>query len=242
MSVAKNLILLPPSEGKAAGGQSHLLWTPESGTFGNELADKRLAIIKKLTTLRGGDEKLLGVKGTHLAIAKTKNQNILQSPGMPAWMRYTGVVWDHLALASLPTATRNRALPNILVPSGLLGLVSAHDMIPDYKLKIGARIKPFGTLNAWWRESITECLAEQSQKKLVIDLLPQEHQAAIDWTQISSVVHVQLISKTGGVVGGHNAKAAKGLLARHIIDSEKSNISDAIQSFQHQLYTAVIAQ
>jgi len=233
---------LPPSEGKADGGGTSTPFKVDSGQFGAALGPQRSLVIKQLIALGGGDQKLLGVKGVHLELARAKNQRILGSPCMPAWQRYTGVVWDHLDLGSLSESRRNQALQHILIPSGLLGLISASDLIPNYKLKMGARIAPFGALNAWWRDSITDCLAPLSHRRQVIDLLPQEHRTAINWAQISSVIRINLVSKTGGIVGGHNAKAAKGLLARHIIDAGNQDITKIVASFQHVLYSAVIAE
>ena len=83
-----------------------------------------------------------------------------------------------------------------------------------------------------------------SAKHVIVDLLPQEHAAAIDFTDIPNVIHVDLVSKKGGVVGGHNAKAAKGLLARHILDSVDIRSADAqavrkaVSSFRHAEFGA----
>ncbi|NCU81629.1 MAG: peroxide stress protein YaaA, partial [Acidimicrobiia bacterium] len=65
---------------------------------------------------------------------------------LPAAQRYTGVVWDHLDLASLPLALQKIADKNIVIVSGLLGLVAAGDPTPDYRLKIGASLAPMGKL------------------------------------------------------------------------------------------------
>jgi hypothetical protein len=45
----------------------------------------------------------------------------------------------------------------------------------------------------------------------------------------------------GKVVGGHNAKAAKGLLARHLFNSGQS-IERSVSSFDHPEYVAMIAK
>jgi cytoplasmic iron level regulating protein YaaA (DUF328/UPF0246 family) len=52
-------------------------------------------------------------------------------------------------------------------------------------------------------------------------------------------VRVDLVAKSGGRVGGHNAKAAKGLLARHILTSSK-DLKTTIRSFSNPEYKAVI--
>ena len=114
------MLLLPPSEGKAEGGNRRRApWTPEAGSFGARLGDRRAAVVDALLAARGGDEKLLGVRGEHLLRAQSANTSLIGAATLPAWQRYTGVVWDHLDPATVPAAERR----HIVVVSGLLGLV-----------------------------------------------------------------------------------------------------------------------
>ena len=241
MNAVDFFILLPPSEGKAEGGAPRTKWSPDSGVFGNALGDFRGDIAERLTAAKGGDAKLLGVKGAHLERAQLANKALVGSPTLPAWQRYTGVVWDHLGLGSFSAAQRNAAIKRIFVPSGLLGLVRADDPVPDYRLKMGARLTPFGLMSTWWRDDLTDAFAQHVKKRIVVDLLPQEHRAALDAASLPTLMRVDLVSKEGKVVGGHNAKAAKGLLARHLFASGQS-IERSVASFDHPEYTAVIAK
>lgn len=241
MNAVDFFILLPPSEGKAEGGAARTKWAPDSGIFGSALGDYRTEIAQRLVALKGGDQKLLGVKGAHLERAQSANKTLVGSPTLPAWQRYTGVVWDHLGLDSLTAAQRNAAIKRIFVPSGLLGIVRADDPVPDYRLKMGARLTPFGLMSTWWRDDITDAFAHHVKKCVVIDLLPQEHRAALNSDALPTLIRVDLVSKLGKVVGGHNAKAAKGLLARHLLTSGRS-LERSIASFDHPEYTAVIAK
>jgi cytoplasmic iron level regulating protein YaaA (DUF328/UPF0246 family) len=165
---------------------------------------------------------------------------LIGAPCLPAWQRYTGVVWDHLDLASLTATQRNAFIKRIIVPSGLLGLVRADDQVPDYRLKMGARLAPFGTMSKFWNEAITDALVAVVKKKTVIDLLPNEHRAAINWNLLDNVVRVDLVSHSGAVVGGHNAKAAKGLLARHLLVSTNTDVRRTVASFKHPEYSAKV--
>jgi len=240
MTAQDFLLLLPPSEGKSeAGNQSHL-WTPQLGAFGAVLEAFRAQIATQLRKEKGGAQKLLGVSGGHLARAQSCNMQLINAPCLPAWQRYTGVVWDHLDLASLTATQRNAFIKRIIVPSGLLGLVRADDQIPDYRLKMGARLAPFGTMSKFWNEAITDALVATVKKKAVIDLLPNEHRAAINWDLLTNVVRVDLVSHSGAVVGGHNAKAAKGLLARHLLVSTNADVRRTVASFKHPEYSAKV--
>ncbi len=240
MATQDFLLLLPPSEGKSeAGNQSHL-WTPRLGAFGAALEVSRTQIAAQLRKDKGGAQKLLGVNGAHLTRAQSCNMQLVNAPCLPAWQRYTGVVWDHLDLASLTATGRNAFVKRIIVPSGLLGLVRADDQIPDYRLKMGARLAPFGTMSKFWNEAITDALIATVKKRAVIDLLPNEHRAAINWDLLDNVVRVDLVSHSGAIVGGHNAKAAKGLLARHLLVSTNADVRRTVAAFKHPEYSAKV--
>jgi len=96
-------ILLPPSEGKAAGGDGPP-WAAGDGAFGGALAARRREVVKALGRAKGGDATLLGVGGRHLEHSRLANQAVVAGAAgtLPAWARYTGVVHDHLGVASLP--------------------------------------------------------------------------------------------------------------------------------------------
>jgi cytoplasmic iron level regulating protein YaaA (DUF328/UPF0246 family) len=235
------MILLPPSEGKATGGDSSVKWAVDAGIFGATLSTQRREIVEQLRKAKGGDQKLLGVGGPHLLRAQSVNTSLLNSPSLPAWQRYTGVVWDHLDLASMTAAKRKAFTHRIVIPSGLLGLVRADDPLPDYRLKMGARLTPFGLMSTWWRDALTEALVATVKKRVVIDLLPNEHRAAFAMTEIRGITRVDLVAHSGGVVGGHNAKAAKGLLAQHLLVTGDEDIKRAVKSFSHLEYSAKVS-
>jgi uncharacterized protein len=206
------MLLLPPSEGKATGGSSRRArWTPDTGAFGSRLSDRRIEVVEALAAVGGGDEKLLGVKGEHLLRAQSANASLIGAATLPAWQRYTGVVWDHLDPATLPQAARKQ----IVVVSGLLGLVRGDDPTPDYRLKMGANLRPLGKLSTWWRGDLSAELQRAARRRFIVDLLPQEHRAAVDLAGLDGV-SLTLVDPTGKP-GGHFAKAAKGELARAIL-------------------------
>ena len=230
------VILLPPSEGKAEGGSAPK-WKATSGDFGKALGTYRSQISTALEELGGGDAKLLGVGGKHLARAQEINTSIVGAPTLTAHERYTGVVWDHLSPSTMSVKVHARATESIIVLSGLLGLVGFDDQIPDYKLKIGASFAPIGKLSTGWREPLSKALNDRLAGHHVIDLLPYEHRAA--WTPTpdayASLSSVTFVEKSGKVAG-HDAKAAKGLLARHVLESHDAPIN-ALQTWEHPRFT-----
>ena len=232
-------MLLPPSEGKAEGGVKNgtKTWSTHDGAFGRMLGAPRAEIVTVLNKAKGGDGALLGVKGDHLERARRANANLLGASVLPAWQRYTGVVWDHLDLASLTAAQRTRALSSIVVVSGLLGLVRADDPIPDYRLKMGARLRPFGTMATWWRDTLSSALNVHAKGSVVIDLLPLEHRKAIEIDEDAVADYFQIgLFKRSGKAGGHDAKAAKGRLARHLVINSTKDVTAALKSFRDPQY------
>jgi uncharacterized protein len=231
------MLLLPPSEGKALDALTGATpssraasgWDAADGAFG-QLADRRRAVVAALGAIGGGDAKLLGVRGDHLSRAQSANVSLPGAPTMPAWQRYTGVVWDHLDPATLPAAARRR----IVVVSGLLGLVRADDPVPDYRLKMGANLAPLGKLSTWWRADLSAALNRAARRRMVIDLLPQEHRAA--WVPEGvSGVSVSLVDPTGAP-GGHFAKAAKGELARALL----TDGIGALETWRHDRFELLV--
>jgi cytoplasmic iron level regulating protein YaaA (DUF328/UPF0246 family) len=225
------MLLLPPSEGKAEGGSRRRApWTPEAGSLGVRLGDRRAAVVDALLAVHGGDEKLLGVRGEHLLRAQSANCSLVGAATLPAWQRYTGVVWDHLDPASLTPAARKQ----IVVVSGLLGFVRGDDPVPDYRLKMSANVTPLGKLSTWWREALAVELQRLARRRFVVDLLPQEHRAALVFEGMEGV-SLTLVDPTGRP-GGHFAKAAKGELARAIL----TDGIEVIDSWSHPQFDLVV--
>lgn len=211
-------LLLPPSEGKAPGGAPGMPWQAASGRFAAELGLRRAEVAAALADVGGGDARLLGVTGAHLERARTANAALVGAPTLPAGQRYTGVVWDALDVASMRAPVRRRAASAVLVVSGLLGVVGLDDPTPDYRLKMGASLAPLGKLATWWRPAVTAAITSASLRRYVVDLLPNEHRAAWEPDERTDGVRVGFVERSGKVAG-HDAKAAKGRLARYLLES-----------------------
>jgi cytoplasmic iron level regulating protein YaaA (DUF328/UPF0246 family) len=213
-------VLLPPSEGKESGGSR----ATKIGTFDAELEAPRKEVLAALGELldRGNAsdiEKTLRVHGALLerAIASTRALTEQRALLLPAWRRYSGVVWGHLEPATLSSAQRRR----ILVPSGLYGLTTAQDPIGDYRMKMNVVLSPLGGLATYWRPRVTPVLVSHVAGSVVVNLLPTEHATALDLTQLRTscqLVSVRFVVDGDEVVAGHEAKAVKGILARQLLD------------------------
>ena len=129
---------------------------------------------------------------------------------LPAWRRYTGVVWEHLDPSTLTKAQRRR----IVVVSALLGVVGGEEPVPDHRLKLSVSLPRLGRLDRWWRPVVTEHLRGLGRGPIV-DLLPKEHAAAVDWDELRR--DREVLRPDLPAVTGHAGKAAKGLLARRLL-------------------------
>jgi len=231
---SKFVILLPPSESKAGHGQPRTKWRSTSGEFGKQLSGARDELIRALEKVGGGNAAILGVQGALLDRAKNANKSLVGAPTLPAFERYTGVVWEHMNLESMTSPQRAQALEHIIVISGLLGAVGGADPLPDYRLRMSASLAPMGTLSRWWREPLSAVLNKQFADCVVVDLLPQVHRLAYapDLEMLGDYLRIAITEKNGKS-GGHDAKAAKGRLARHILDCGASgaNPRDALKTF-----------
>src|SRR4051812_5251226 len=92
------IVLLPPSEGKAEGGRG--TWSFESGSFA-ALGERRRAVVAALTE---ADPKVFGATGARAERAADAVRALVahSASALPAWKRFTGVVWEHLDPATLP--------------------------------------------------------------------------------------------------------------------------------------------
>jgi cytoplasmic iron level regulating protein YaaA (DUF328/UPF0246 family) len=206
------LVLLPPSETKAPGGDGAPL---DLATLSwPELTDVRAGLVKALVELGGDRPAARAALGLSAAQDEevTRNAELLGAPTMPALERYTGVLYDALAVRSLPPAQRARADRRLAVGSALFGLVRGSDPIPAYRLSAGSLLPGRPTLRALWRPALGPVLAAVDD--LVVDLRSSAY-AALAPAPGAVTLHV-LSERPDGTrsVVSHANKAHKGRVAR----------------------------
>lgn len=222
------LVLLPPSEGKAAAGRGAPL-KPESLSLPG-LAGARAAVLDELVELSAADtEKAREVLGLSEGLRGEIAKNVvLRTAGTrPAGELYTGVLYDALGLATLETAAKRRAATSLLVFSGLWGAVRIGDRIPPYRCAMGVRLPGLGALGTHWRAPMESVLPEAAGGGPVLDLRSSAYVSA--WkprgelagrTATVRVLHARTDPATGAEtrsVVSHFNKATKGRLVRDLL-------------------------
>nr|WP_208406791.1 peroxide stress protein YaaA [Amycolatopsis granulosa] len=201
------MVLLPPSETKAAGGDGPpldlgALSFPDLNPLRRKLADA-------LTDLAGNvpeSRKVLGLSARQVDEV-ARNAALWTAPTLPALERYTGVLYDALGYASLRSAARARADRRLAVASALFGVARGTDRIPAYRLSGGTTLPALGSLRSLWRPVLEPALAEVDG--LVVDLRSGAYAAL---ARVPHAITVRVVSASGQTVSHFN-KAYKGKLA-----------------------------
>jgi uncharacterized protein len=206
------LVLLPPSETKAPGGDGPpldlaALSAPELTPVRTELVENLVKLADDVPAARAA----LGLSPKQ-DDEVTRNTALWTSPTLPALHRYTGVLYDALDVASMTRAQRARAGRRLAVGSALFGLVRADDPIPAYRLSAGSVLPGLPTLRALWKPALSPVLAGIDE--LVVDLRSGSYAAL---APVPGAVTLEVLSERpdgSRAVVSHFNKAHKGRVAR----------------------------
>ena len=218
-------VLLPPSEGKTAGGRGRPLRRSLT-TESDPLSAARARAVAAVQALVTGDPALAaralllpdGVAPAALAA----NAAVLDAPTTPALRRYSGVVYAGLGYPNLDAAAQRTAGRCALVFSGLFGVVGGDEPVPDYRVPAKAVLPGLGIAGTFWRPVLDEVLPGRLGRGLVVDLRSSDYAAM--WRPkrdlAGRVITVRVLSpapRGGHAVISYNSKFAKGRLAAELI-------------------------
>lgn len=216
------LILLPPSEGKAAPTRGKPLDLAALSSPG--LTDARAAVVDALVGLSAGDPAqaatTLGLGSTQLDLLE-RNAALRSAPTARAETIYTGVVYDALDAPGLDPAARRR-LSRVAVTSSVFGIVRLADRIPSYRLSGDTTLPGLGPVAGHWREHLGPAVEEAVGQGLLVDLRSGTYAAF--WRPSGDVaartVTVRVLHEQGGVrkVVSHFNKATKGRIVRAVLE------------------------
>ena len=209
------MILLPPSEGKTApldGSPVDLdaLAFPSL----NPTRERLLGVLERMPVARA--LKYLDLSPA-LAEEAERNLTLRTAPAAPAHEVYTGVLYEHLGLGSLPT-------DRVLIASALWGFVRPEDRIPAYRLSMSATLPRIASLPALWRAALRRALPDAG---LIVDLRSGAYTAA--WKPRKATV-VGVRAFTDGKTVSHMVKATRGDVARILLRADPVETPDEVAS------------
>ncbi|MEO9323464.1 peroxide stress protein YaaA [Nocardioides sp. C4-1] len=217
------LILLPPSEGKAAPRRGKPL--DLASLSSPSLTEARGRVLDALVELCSGAPD---VAATTLDVPKSQldlvdlNAHVLSSPTARADAVYTGVLYDALGFASLSSSAKRRAASRVAVTSSLFGLVRPGDRIPSYRLSGDASLPGLGSVAGHWRESLGPAATDAVGSGLLVDLRSGMYAAL--WRPPAElaprVATVRVLHESDGKrsVVSHFNKATKGRIVRALLE------------------------
>ena len=220
------LVLLPPSEGKAAPVRGAPL-DLERLSF-PALTSARRRVVDTLVALctddPGSAVRALGLGPEQSADVATNSQ-LLHRPTARADRIYAGVLYEALDLKGLDEASRRRAARILVIASGLFGLVRLTDRIPAYRCPGGASLPTLGPLARVWR-AVYPQVPELADTALLFDLRSGTYAAfwRPEAQRSGRIATARVLLERDGrrSVVSHVNKATKGRLVRSLLVSGAS--------------------
>jgi cytoplasmic iron level regulating protein YaaA (DUF328/UPF0246 family) len=217
------LILLPPSEGKAAPRRGKPVDLASLSSPG--LTATRTTLLEALVDLCRDDAdkaaEVLGLGPAQRDLVQ-RNAELDTAPTARADAIYTGVLYDALDVATLSPAARRRATSRLAVTSSLFGIVRPGDRIPAYRLSGDAVVPGVGSVAGAWREVLGEAITDGMRNGLLVDLRSSTYAAFWRPTKDVSrrVATVRVLHESGGrrTVVSHFNKATKGRIVRALLE------------------------
>jgi len=219
------LILLPPSEGKAAPARRGravdlaALPFPELTPVREELLDALAAV-----SAEPGAAERLGLS-PGLADEVARNGALRTTPARRAVDVYTGVLYAALDHASLGTGALRRVNRTIRVQSALWGPVAPTDAIVPYRLPMTATLPGVGTVASRWRPVLGPVMAGLAGDGVVVDGRSSSYASV--WRPsgpaAAAYVAVRVFTEVAGrrTVVSHAAKHTRGLVARWLCEADR---------------------
>jgi len=145
---------------------------------------------------KGGDPYLRMVDGFADALPDTEKEELLvlraeiasawrnttaKDGVMPAYQRFDGNMYRRIPREAWEG---RKETVDVLIVSGLYGIVASRDTIFAYPHSMAEATPPFGKLNRWWHDHglaaiLAECL-RRVRPKTVVDLLSREYREAVE--------------------------------------------------------------
>lgn len=224
------ILLLPPSKGKAAGGDGPPYDRTLSTSSSLEAARQELLDAVEKDAAFVDDRalaRIAGVRAKDVDDAREQLRGLRTAPTLPAHRRYTGIVHGNAGLANLDP---HDIAVDVRMVSALAGLVDLLQPLPPYRLEFAASLPTLGGVASWWRARLAEHLAELVSGRQVWDLLPGEHARVWD-PRIRSqadVITATFVRPDGRAANAARTKVCKGRLAAFVIAHPDTDVGGLV--------------
>ena len=197
---------------------------------------------------RYSPKKLMTLQSISINLAElnySRNQNWQAETddiyGMPAVFAFDGDVYRGLQILDWAEQNQDRIQSDLRILSGLYGILKPFDIIRQYRLEMGTRLKirHADNLYQFWRKHIAASLkAEMEEGERLLNLASSEYFKSIDLKVLNrpvTQVEFKERSQSGFKVMSFYAKKARGMMARHIIENNIKDIN-GVTSFDKDGY------
>ena len=210
------LIWLPPSEGKNAPAQGPSLDVNALSRAG--LATSRRTVCDTLTALGDGPEAAAILK-VGVRIDLSVNTALNSAPCAPASSLFTGVLYEAIEECA-PGAWSSAGAAHVSIFSGLFGVLSPTDLVPDHRLAMGVSLPGLGVLSTWWAPRLDEALRPEASERVVIDARSGPYRAACKapWARVWELRVVREADGKRSVIS-HDAKRWRGAVTGTLLKS-----------------------
>lgn len=189
-------------------------------------------LLKKLTRLSVSELSELYACSEKIAVENELRFKQWKSTiGGAAIRMYGGEVYKQLNCETMSSQVYERARSDVLILSGLYGLLRADDRILPYRLDPKDRVTIHGkSLINSWKPKITRYLMNLDDHDFVL-LCSQEYEDLIDLKQLSTskrIIRMVFMEQENNIrsVKGMYAKTARGKFARTVLENQIDSINE----------------
>ena len=156
-----------------------------------------------------------------------------------ALLAFNGDVYLGLNAETLKKSDLNFAQKHVRILSGLYGILKPLDLMQPYRLEMGTKlpIKRKKNLYGYWDNKITDNINDE-KPKFIVNLASKEYYKSVKEDQLDAkVVNINFKEFHNGELKflSYNAKKARGMLTRYIIDQRIKSIEE-IKGFDTDRY------
>lgn len=160
-----------------------------------------------------------------------------KSAGLPAIGSFTGVVFRQLHVGEYTEEQTEFMLRHVRIISSLYGWLRPDDIIKTYRFDFDTKLAPGQiSFKKFWKKDVTVALVkmiESTGEKEILDLLPADASACIDWKLVkrfANVIKIEFKEPSGpDTMKTPNAGRLKELRGRLLNQIIKERINDSSQ-------------